>query len=45
MNTNFETVLSAHYLSLYVHTITHNTYTQDLVIGKSRGNLTKGLCE
>lgn len=25
MNTNFETVLPAHYLSLYMHIILHNT--------------------
>lgn len=26
MNTNLETVLLAHYLSLYMHTVTYNTH-------------------
>lgn len=41
MNTNFETVLWAHYLSLYVCTITHNTHTQAYRWQRSHETMTK----
>lgn len=41
MNTNLETVLSAHYLSWYMCTITHHTHTQARHWKWSHENMTK----